>query len=75
MITAEMNRLPSAVATVRHDIEEHIQWLRRRLKDVDKDLYDGLKRSPLWRVKLVRLNAMLRDGATWLEPVQVITAA
>lgn len=51
MITAELNRLPTAVAPVGRDIEEHIAWLRRRLKDVDKDLYTGLKRSPLWRVR------------------------
>jgi transposase len=25
--------------------------MRRRLKDVDDDLYDALKKSPLWRVK------------------------
>jgi transposase len=51
MITAEKNRLGTALPVVRWDIEEHIKWLRRRLKDVDDDLYDGLKRSPLWRVK------------------------
>ncbi len=51
MITAENNRLGTALPVVRADIEEHLKWLRRRLKDVDDDLYDGLKRSPLWRVK------------------------
>lgn len=51
MITAEGNRLATADKVVRRDIEEHIKWLKRRLKDADKDLYDGLKKSPLWRVK------------------------
>ena len=51
MITAEGNRLATAAKPVRRDIEEHISWLRRRLKNVDDDLYDGLKKSPLWRVK------------------------
>jgi len=51
MITAETNRLGTALAPVRRDIEEHIRWLRRRLKDVDDDLYTSLKKSPLWRVK------------------------
>lgn len=51
MITAEGNRLGTAVGLVRRDLEEHIAWLRRRLKDMDHDLYDGLKKSPLWRVK------------------------
>jgi transposase len=51
MITAETNRLATALKPVRADIEEHIKFLRRRLKDMDDDLYDGLKKSPLWRVK------------------------
>lgn len=51
MITAEKNRLGTALKPVQEDILEHIKWLQRRLKDVDDDLYTGLKRSPLWRVK------------------------
>lgn len=52
MITAESNRLGMAtVRAVRDDIQEHITWMRRRLKDVDEELYDSLKKSPLWRVK------------------------
>jgi transposase len=51
MITAESNRLATALHPVRRDIEEHIAWLRRRLKDVDDDLYGAIKKSPLWRVK------------------------
>jgi transposase len=51
MITAESNRLATALKPVQRDIEEHISWLRRRLKDVDDDLYTKLKKSPLWRVK------------------------
>jgi transposase len=51
MVTAETNRLYTALPPVRRDIEEHISWLKRRLKDVDKDLYTRLKKSPLWRVK------------------------
>ena len=52
MITAERNRLGlTTVQLVRDDIQEHITWLKRRLKDVDDDLYTSLKKSPLWRVK------------------------
>jgi transposase len=51
MITAESNRLATSVKPVQRDIEEHITWLRRRLKDIDDDLYTKLKKSPLWRVK------------------------
>lgn len=51
MITAESNRLATALKPVRRDIEEHITWLQRHLKDIDDDLYTKLKKSPLWRVK------------------------
>lgn len=51
MITAEGNRLATADKVVHRDIEEHITFLKRRLKDVDDDLYTGLKKSPLWRVR------------------------
>jgi transposase len=51
MITAESNRLSVALAPVREDITEHISWMKRRLKDVDDDLYSAIKKSPLWRVK------------------------
>jgi transposase len=51
MIVAETNRLATALKPVRGDIEEHISWMKRRLKDVDDDLYGSLKKSPLWRVK------------------------
>jgi transposase len=58
MITAESNRLATSVKPVQRDIEEHIAWLRRRLKDIDDDLYTKLKKSPLWRVK----EQMLRSA-------------
>ena len=52
MITAEKNRLAACtVPLVRADIEEHIKFLKRRLKDSDDELYSSIKKSPLWRVK------------------------
>jgi len=51
MITAERNRLSSARGQVRIDIEDHIAWLRRRLKDKDGDLEKVIRSSALWRVK------------------------
>lgn len=50
MLVAEKNRLSSAHKLVRQDIKETIQWLRKRLKDVDTDLQQWVKSSPLWRV-------------------------
>jgi transposase len=51
MITAEGNRLPSAPAVLRHDIQAHVRWLQKRLRDLDKDLFDTIRQSPLWREK------------------------
>jgi transposase len=64
MITAESNRIGTALEPVRRDIEEHITWLRRRLKDVDKDLYGSIKKSPLWRVKEQILSSAPGIGRT-----------
>ena len=44
MLTAEKNRRGSAATqTTRDDIEEHIEWLEERLKELDDKLKDQLK--------------------------------
>lgn len=49
MLTAERQRLAIAAAVVRRDIQEHIHWLSKRLKDSDRDLQSALRASPVWR--------------------------
>lgn len=50
MIGQEENRLEkSFLAAVRQDIEAHLTWLRRRLKELDRDLHDQIRQSPFWR--------------------------
>ncbi len=49
MLTAEENRRASASATIRPDIQEHIGWLRKRLRGIDQELSQALRTSPLWR--------------------------
>ena len=52
MRTAEQNRLGFAAAgAVRRDITQHIHWLERRLRDVDSDLEQVIRTSPVWRLK------------------------
>jgi transposase len=51
MVTAERNRLGSARGQVRLDIEEHILWLKRRLKDKDNGLEKMIRSSEIWRTK------------------------
>jgi transposase len=49
MLVAEESRAWSARAAVREDIDEHIAWLRKRLRGVDQELGRAVRSSPLWR--------------------------
>ncbi len=51
MRTAEVNRLSMAVDQVRPEIREHMRWLDKRIQQLDHDLHDRLRDSPLWRAK------------------------
>ena len=51
MLTAERNRLSSAPKPVHRYLKEHIDWLRARVADLDGDLNDALRSSPIWRAK------------------------
>jgi transposase len=51
MITLENNRLKRTPLGVIPSIQEHIEWLKQRLKDIDNDLEDSIQRSPIWREK------------------------
>lgn len=48
MLTMEKNRLGLATQRVRKDLKTHIAWLAKRLKDVDGELKDLIKNSPVW---------------------------
>jgi len=51
MLTAEKNRLHSAPAWTRKDIQIHIQWLEKNLAKFNKDLDLLVKKSPIWRAQ------------------------
>lgn len=51
MITAEKNRLGFALKPVQKGIQKHIRWLERQLSDVDDDLDDLIRKSPIWSAK------------------------
>src|SRR5579864_4975119 len=51
MRTAESNRLGQALEAVRPDIREHLRWLDKRIQQLDGELHDRLRASPLWREK------------------------
>jgi transposase len=49
MLTAERNRRLSALPAVQADLTAHIRWLEQRLTDLDHELHDQVRQSPLWR--------------------------
>lgn len=48
MITAESNRLQQSTATVRVKIKEHLNFLRRELADINRELDEAIRKSPVW---------------------------
>ncbi len=68
MLTAEKNRLSTVPPTVRPRVEAHIQWLEGELRELDKDLEQTLRNSPLWQEK----EDLLR-GVPGVGPVLSLT--
>ena len=63
MITAEKNR--HALATekrVRRDIQVHIRWMEKRLDDLNDDIDQWIRQSPLWREKDQLLQSVTGVG-------------
>lgn len=57
MIRSEQNRLSSAPKWTQKEIKAHLQWLKKALRKVEKDISDLIKGSPMWREK----EAILRS--------------
>ena len=51
MLTVEKNRLVTVRAKMRPDLETHIHWLSNNLKELDQEIEDFIKGSPLWKEK------------------------
>jgi len=51
MLVAERNRLLIARPAVQRDLQQHIRFLERRLREADDNLHTAVKASPVWRVK------------------------
>jgi transposase len=49
MLTTEQHRRLNAIPAVREDLTAHIRWLEQRLADLDRELRDQVRQSPLWR--------------------------
>jgi len=51
MLTMEKNRLTNAQEPAREDVSDHIEYLKKRLDIVDKDLRRLVGSSPIWKEK------------------------
>jgi transposase len=59
MLVAEKNRLQQAAAkVVRRNIEAHIDWLKKQLRDTDKDLEERLRDCPAWNPRVELLESV-----------------
>lgn len=58
MLTVEKNRLVTVRAKMRADIETHIQWLSKSLKELDKEIEEFVKSTPAWKEKSALLQSV-----------------
>lgn len=63
MLVAEKNRYAQAhYARVRKDIKEHIEFLKKRLRNTDDELKDAVEKNPAWNAKVELLEAVKGVG-------------
>lgn len=63
MVTAESNRKGQASANMAKEIDEHISWLKQRIKSADLDLGKAVKASPAWKAKADVLTSVPGIGS------------
>jgi transposase len=49
MLQAEEQRVAIAARGIRPQIQQHVEWLRRQLRDIDTALQSLIRESPVWR--------------------------
>lgn len=63
MLTAEKNRLGTVRGSIQQDIKEHIEWLEKRLADLEAKLQQAIEQSPLWLKQVKLLKSVPGVGA------------
>ncbi len=58
MITAEKNRLQGKSNSVQLDITEHIEWLQKRLKEIESEIKEAIAVNPEWQQKVELLTSV-----------------
>lgn len=62
MLVAERNRAQQAKAPIRRDIDAHIQWLKKRIRDSEQDLKPLMADHPAWDAEVELLDAQKGIG-------------
>ncbi len=63
MLTAEKNRLGRTFnKRVKKDIQRHVSWLEKRVKESNKDLQEFIKNTPIWQGKDVIIRSVPGAG-------------
>jgi len=62
MIVMEENRRRTCLPKVRHNIDQSLAHLQRLLKDLDRDIQDFIRRTPLWQEKADILQSFTGIG-------------
>ncbi|MEN9871289.1 MAG: hypothetical protein RLZZ171_2281, partial [Cyanobacteriota bacterium] len=58
MITAEKNRRRGKINSVQADINEHIEWLEKRLQELESQLRQAILVNENWQPKLELLTSV-----------------
>ena len=58
MITVEKNRLVTVRASMRAEIEAHVEYMKQSLKSLDREIEDFVKDSPIWKEKNTLLQSV-----------------
>jgi len=62
MLVAEKNRLHQAKGAVHRNIREHIEWLKKQLRDTDNDIESRLRECPAWDARVELLESLKGVG-------------
>lgn len=62
MIRSEQHRLSSAPKWTQKEIRTHLDWLKKALRKVDRDISNLIKGSPIWREKQAILQSFKGIG-------------
>jgi len=64
MLRAEQQRLLRVAPTLKTSLERHIAYLKKQLAQLDEDLHDALRKSPVWQEHFDLLQSVPGIGPT-----------